>query len=70
MATVRNACSYQVQVSTDGGVTWQDSVVSRKANRIVLPNLTPTKTYLVRARAIGGSTGSSAWVVSSSIVCT
>jgi hypothetical protein len=70
LATVRNAGSYQVQVSTDGGVTWLEAVVSRKANRIVVPNLTPTKTYLVRARAIGGSTGSSAWVVSSSIVCT
>jgi hypothetical protein len=70
LARVRNAASYQVQVSTDGGVTWQEAVVSRKANRIVLPNLTPTKTYLVRARAIGGSTGSSAWVVSGSIVCT
>ena len=70
LATVRNAGSYQVQVSTDGGVTWLEAVVSRKANRIVVPNLTPTKMYLVRARAIGGSTGSSAWVVSGSIVCT
>jgi hypothetical protein len=70
LATVRNAGSYQVQVSTDNGVTWQEAVVSCKAFRIVIPNLAPTKTYLVRARAIGGSTGSSAWVVSSSIVCT
>jgi hypothetical protein len=70
LATVRNAGSYQVQVSTDGGVTWLEAVISRKANRIVLANLVPTKTYTVRARAIGGSTGSSAWVVSSSIVCT
>jgi hypothetical protein len=70
LATVRNAGSYQVQVSTDNGVTWQEAVCIRKAFRIVIPNLTPTKTYLVRARAIGGSTGSSAWVVSSSIVCT
>jgi len=70
LATVRNAGSYQVQLSTDGGVTWQEAVVSRKAFRIVLTNLTPTKTYMVRARAIGGSTGSSAWAVSGSIVCT
>jgi hypothetical protein len=70
LATVRNAGSYQVQVSTDGGVTWLEAVISRKAFRIVLVNLTPTKSYLVRARAIGGSTGSSAWAVSSSIVCT
>ena len=70
LATVRNAGSYQVQISTDGGVTWQEAVVSRKAFRIVLTNLTPTKTYMVRARAIGGSTGSSAWAVSGSIVCT
>jgi hypothetical protein len=70
LATVRNAGSYQVQVSLDGGLTWLEAVVTRKAFRIVIPNLTPTKTYLVRARAIGGSTGSSAWVVSGSIVCT
>jgi hypothetical protein len=67
---VRNAGSYQVQVSLDGGVTWLESVISRKAFRIVLANLMPTKTYTVRARAIGGSAGSSAWVVSGSIVCT
>ena len=70
LVTVRNAGSYQVQVSLDNGLTWLEAVVSCKAFRIVIPNLTPTKTYLVRARAIGGSTGSSAWVVSGSIVCT
>ena len=70
LATVRNASSYQVQVSLDGGLTWLEAVVSRKACRIVIPGLTPAKTYLVRARAIGGSTGSSAWAVSGSIVCT
>jgi hypothetical protein len=70
LATVRNAGSYLVQLSTDGGMTWVEAVISRKANWIVLANLTPTKTYIVQARASGGSTGSSAWAVSSSIVCT
>ncbi len=38
--------------------------------RLRLARVRNAGSYLVRARAIGGSTGSSAWVVSSSIVCT
>ena len=68
---VRNANVYQVQTSTDGGKTWVEACIpSSQARRILLANLVPGTNYLVRARAIGGSTGSSAWVVSSSIVCT
>jgi hypothetical protein len=50
-----------VQTSADNGKTWQDAVVSTKAIRIVIPNLVPGASYLVRARAIGGSTGASNW---------
>ena len=67
---VVNAKSYQVQTSADGGKTWQDAVVSTKAIRIVIPNLVPGTTYLVRARAIGGSTGASNWTAPGSIMST
>jgi len=67
---VVNAKSYQVQTSADGGKTWQDAVVSTKAIRIVIPNLVPGTTYLVRARAIGGSTGASNWTSPGSIMST
>jgi len=70
LQAVVNAKSYQVQTSSDNGKTWQDAVVSPKANRIVIANLTPGTTYLVRARAIGGSTGASNWTAPGSIMCT
>jgi hypothetical protein len=67
---VRNARSYQLQISTDGGKTWLEAGISTRATRIVLPNLTPGTTYFVRARAIGGSTGASAWAAPRSIMST
>lgn len=67
---VTNAKSYQVQTSCDNGKTWQEAVVSTKAIRIVIPNLLPGTTYLVRARAIGGSTGASNWTNPGSIMST
>ena len=67
---VRNAKSYQLQISTDGGKTWMEAGISTRATRIVLPNLTPGTTYFVRARAIGGSTGASAWTAPRSIMST
>ncbi len=70
LQTVTNAKSYQVQTSADNGKTWQDAVVSTKAIRIVIPNLVPGTTYLVRARAIGGSTGASGWTGPGSIMST
>ena len=70
LQTVTNAKSYQVQTSADGGKTWQEAVVSTKAIRIVIPNLVPGTTYLVRARAIGGSTGASNWTGPGSIMST
>lgn len=70
LAPVVNAKTYQVQISADGGKTWVEAVISTKARRIVLTGLVPGMTYVVRARAIGGSTGASNWVASAAIMCT
>ena len=67
---VVNARVYQVQISSDGGKTWLEECLSPKAQRIVIPNLVPGTTYLLRARAIGGSTGASAWTAPASIMST
>ena len=67
---VRNAKTYQVQTSTDGGKTWVEAGISTQARRIVIPNLVPGTTYAVRARAIGGSTGASNWTSPGSIMST
>lgn len=70
LQSVVNAKAYQVQTSADNGKTWPDAVISPKANRIVILSLVPGTTYLVRARAIGGSTGASNWTSPGSIMCT
>jgi len=67
---VVNAKVYQVQISADGGKTWLEAGLPTKAQRIVIPNLLPGTTYLVRARAIGGSTGASAWTAPGTIMST
>jgi hypothetical protein len=67
---VHNAKSYQLQISTDAGKTWAEAGISTRATQIVLPNLLPGATYTVRARAIGGSTGASAWMAPRSIMST
>jgi hypothetical protein len=67
---VVNAKAYQVQTSLDGGTTWVEATLSSQARRIVLTGLLPGKTYAVRARAIGGSTGASSWTLSQSIMST
>jgi hypothetical protein len=67
---VRNAKSYQVQISLDGGKTWAEACISTQARRIMLANLTPGTTYAVRARAIGGSTGASNWCAAMAIMST
>jgi len=67
---VRNAKSYQVQISTDGGKTWVEACISTQTRRIVLAGLIPGMTYAVRARAIGGSTGASNWCGAQSIMST
>ena len=67
---VVNAKVYQVQTSVDGGKTRQEAGLPMKAQRIVLTGLIPGTTYLVRARAIGGSTGASNWTSPGSIMST
>jgi hypothetical protein len=61
LTPITNARSYNVQTNTNGTGTWQDAGIYTQARRIVLGNLAPGTTYAVRARAIGGSTGSSDW---------
>jgi hypothetical protein len=61
LLNVPNAKSYRVQTSADNGKTWQEAIISTQARRIVLKDLVPGTTYLVRAQAIGGSTGKSNW---------
>jgi hypothetical protein len=58
---VPNAKSYHVQINSNGNGTWQDVGIFTQSRRILVPNLTPGTTYSIRARAIGGSTGSSEW---------
>ena len=70
LEVVRNAKTYQVQTSTDGGKTWVEACLSTQARRVVLVNLVPGTVYTVRARAIGGSTGSSNWCAPMSIMST
>ena len=68
---VRNANVYQVETSADGGKTWVEACLpSSQARRILLANLVPGTTYLVRARAVGGSTGASNWTATGSIMST
>ena len=61
LSPVTNAKSYNVQTNTTGTSGWQDAGIYTQARRIVLGNLIPGTTYSIRARAIGGSTGSSDW---------
>jgi hypothetical protein len=70
LLAVRNAKSYQVQSSTDGGKTWMEAGITTKTQRFVLTGLVPGTTYWVRARAIGGSTGASSWCSPMSIMST
>jgi len=71
LRSVRNANVYQVQSSTDGGKTWVEACTpSSQARRILLADLVPGMTYLVRARAVGGSTGASNWTAPGSIMAT
>ena len=58
---ITNAKAYDVQRSTDGGLTWIYATTSPQARQIVVTGLTPGTTYLFRMRAIGGATGFSGW---------
>ena len=57
---IANAHAYEVQISTAPNA-WQPAGIYSQARRIVIANLTPGTTYTIRARAIGGSTGSGDW---------
>jgi hypothetical protein len=71
LLAVRNAKVYQVETSTDGGKTWVEACLpTSQSQRILLANLVPGTTYLVRARAVGGSTGASNWTAPGSIMST
>ncbi|MFO1477887.1 MAG: fibronectin type III domain-containing protein [Verrucomicrobiota bacterium] len=61
LSPIQNAKSYNLQTNANGNGTWQDAGIFTAARRIVLPGLVPGTTYNIRARAIGGSTGSSEW---------
>lgn len=61
LTPITNAKSYQVQTNTNGNGIWQDAGIYTQARHIVLENLTSGTTYSIRARAIGGSSGSSEW---------
>jgi hypothetical protein len=45
----RDAKSYHVQISTDGGKTWVELCLSTQTRRIVVTGLIPGTTYAVRA---------------------
>jgi hypothetical protein len=70
LTPIVNAKSYQVQTSLDGGKTWQEAGIYTRARRIVLEDLVSATTVMVRARAIGGSTGYSPWCNANSVVVT
>ena len=70
LTPVTNAKSYNVQTNTNGNGAWADAGIFTQARRIVLGNLAPGTTYNVRARAIGGRTGSSDWCAPVSLMAT
>jgi hypothetical protein len=70
LTPVTNARSYNVQTNTNGNGAWADAGIYTQARRIVLGSLTPGTTYNIRARAIGGSTGSSDWSAPVSLMAT
>jgi hypothetical protein len=70
LTPITNAKSYQVQTNTNGNGTWAEAGIYTQARRIALTNLTPGTIYSVRARAIGGSTGSSDWSIAAAHMAT
>jgi len=67
---VVGAKTYHAQASADGGKTWLADVFSTQSRRITVPGLTPGTTYVIRVRAIGGSTGCSEWSQTTTIMAT
>jgi len=60
LTAAANAHGYEVQICTGTGV-WTTVKYSQQARTIQLTGLTTGTVYQVRARALGGSTGSSDW---------
>ncbi len=57
---VANARSYEIR-AINGAATPAATVISTKARRVIVGNLTPGTTYNLQARAVGGSDGYSEW---------
>jgi len=70
LTPIDNANSYEIRLTSDGGKTWISGGISSQSRRIVVANLTPGTTYTIQARALGGSTGQSAWSASITIMAT
>jgi hypothetical protein len=70
LTPVTNSRSYESRLSLDNGLTWVGGGTSPQARRIILGSLTPGKTYMIAARAIGGSTGQSDWSIPVTIMAT
>ncbi|HZQ47067.1 MAG TPA: fibronectin type III domain-containing protein [Verrucomicrobiae bacterium] len=54
------AAAYEIQTSTDNGVTWVHAATPTKTH-FQLTGLTPGQLYQIRVRAVGGSTGYGDW---------
>ena len=57
---VDNARAYEAQVKNGTG-GWMPAGIFTQSRNMTLPGLTPGNIYSVQVRAIGGSTGYSAW---------
>ena len=69
--SVLNGRMYQMQYSTDNGVTWTNAGVNyTSARRMTFSPTTAGKLYTIQISALGGSTGQSAWSNSVSIMAT
>ncbi|WP_193214689.1 fibronectin type III domain-containing protein [Luteolibacter marinus] len=69
---IRNARGYKVEFAgTDGGSIgpWSDGGFHGGSRKMILTGLTPGKVYVVRVRALGGSTGASDWSSTGSRMC-
>ena len=58
---VLNGRIYQMQSSTDNGVTWVNNGPFNSVLRMLLTPTVPGTVYLIAICALGGSTGRSAW---------
>ncbi|WP_193215122.1 fibronectin type III domain-containing protein [Luteolibacter marinus] len=69
---IRNARGYQVELAELVGETmgpWMNGGFHSGSRRMLLADLTPGKVYVVRVRAMGGTTGSSDWSSTGSRIC-